>query len=313
VTNRRSYRRNEVERKIHFFRILPVQEEDTIQHDSIVQAVSEIGNLPWVHNQRYMDIGDGSSVCMWPDQSHPEIQIRMGTRRTSGLPDIENRGNLIPLTMGQNDGLTEVTHMIIFRNNILGSEFNFYGPRAQRLKYYLNEKTCLTNHPIKIQMLLQNDITQKLSKFREIRMVQFRFKRTDAQLIEELDNQGFGHSLKVTAEQLNTPVIELTLKNTKFSRVSLSHRLFDSIKRISRNPRSKEIFEKFTIKGYNQETQQIEILDLLGDMLISTKKVVRQSEKTRNINSTSMYRAINDAYVELSDQILTAAGLEQEQ
>lgn len=309
VTERRSVRRPpRVERKIYFYRIAPISREMPITFNDIVTAMSQVNNLQWTSDGRYMEVADGNSVCMWCDQLQPQVRLKIGTRRITGLPDVEASGILTPLSIGSNEGLSELTHMIIFPDNTVGTEFNFFGPRVQRLKHYLDVKTNINS--FKLQMLLQRDIERRLARCRDISLIHLRFKRTEAALLAEMAQGGLSGTFRGAAEHVDAPLIELIMRNEKYSKTPLVQSLFDSVKNLVRNSGSREILDIFEIKGFNEETHRPEIFDLLRDALISRKQVVRQGRRRRNINSESMYQAINDSYVELRDMIQSAAGLE---
>ena len=59
----------------------------------------------------------------------------------------------------------------------------------------------------------------------------------------------------------------------------------------------------------NEETHLIEPFDLLQDKLISVKSVIRPDERYRKIDTESMYRAIEEAYGDLRDDLEGATGL----
>lgn len=165
-------------------------------------------------------------------------------------------------------------------------------------------------NPFKLQMLLQRDVERRLAQYRDINLIHLRFKRSEAEILAEMDQGGLSGTFRGIAENIQAPLIEITMRNEKFSRQPLPQRLFDSVKNLARNPRTKELLDIFEIKDFNSETHSPESLDILGDALISKKQVVRQGQRRRNISSDSMFQAINDSYVELRDEIRDAAGLE---
>ncbi len=306
VRRRTTIRPATVERKIHFFRVAPGADDAPLTFEDLVRACVEVNGLEWTLEGRYMEVADGNAVSMWCDQSGTQIRLRMGTRRTTGLPDVEASGNLTPLAIGDNEGLSEITHLVIFPDNTVGAEFNFFGPRIQRLKHYLEAKTDVP--PIKLQMLLQRDVEARLNHFRNISLIHLRYKRSDAQALAGMAAGGLAATF--TGISGNVPLVEVTLRNQKYSDVPLEPSFLDSVKNLIRRPESRQTLDIFEIKGFNEETHRPEVFDLLADALITTRQVVKQGEKRRNISSESMYKAINDSYVELRDAINSAATLE---
>lgn len=56
-------------------------------------------------------------------------------------------------------------------------------------------------------------------------------------------------------------------------------------------------------------TQRVEEIDLLSDELVVKKQVVKQDARFRSVDKNSAYRAIEEAYQELKEQLETAAGV----
>ena len=68
--------------------------------------------------------------------------------RRTGLPQLEQAGTVSDLKIADNAGLVEAVHVVFFPDNIVGADFNFYGPRLSRLGYYLrvNPQSYPTRH-----------------------------------------------------------------------------------------------------------------------------------------------------------------------
>ena len=85
------------------------------------QAYSEEG--------RYQSIEDNQYLCAWPESGRrPRTAIFRAIRR-SGLPQVERGGELEDLYIPTAAGLAEAIHVVFFDHNIVGADFNFYGPR----------------------------------------------------------------------------------------------------------------------------------------------------------------------------------------
>ena len=68
--------------------------------------------------------------------------------------------------------------------------------------------------------------------------------------------------------------VEIVLKMEPYSRRTLSPSLLDVAKRIVGMETMHEEVSTFQIKGRDSETEEIELLDLLNDKLISTKHIL---------------------------------------
>jgi hypothetical protein len=133
---------NTVERKIYFYRAnvgtdgggRPLAFNPTT-------ALRHINGLRFNDAGRYLVEGD-AALCCWVDRPNPRQRFRLGQIRRSGLPQVEQGGALTDLPIPANSGLVEAIHVVSFANNIVGSDFNFYGPRMSRLSVYLHEKAA---------------------------------------------------------------------------------------------------------------------------------------------------------------------------
>ncbi len=308
MVRRNPGRPNTVERTIYFYKLAAGNGHPEIKYEDLIKATEEINNLQWDADGRYMEIADGDSICAWCDQMRPQIRLKLGVKRKNALPDIEDRGNLTPLDLDDNAGLSEATHIVIFPNGIIGVEFNFYGPRVQRLKNYFEMKTGIES--ISIQMLLRRDVEQALEKFRNLSILHFRLRRADADLLREADEGGLGAGFKATIEQLQAPLVELVLRSPVYSRTTLVNPFLNLAKALAKHPKTRETFDILKVKGYNEETHRSEELDLLKDALISSQYIIKQGPRRRSLNSQNVYEAINTAYTQLREDIERAATLE---
>ena len=125
------------ERKIHFYRANIGSDGGgrPIPFDPHL-ALNHIAGLPFTMQGRYLADEDDAITC-WVDGPNPRRRFRLGLVRRSGLPMIEEAGNLTDLQIPPNSGLVETIHVVVFPDNIVGSDFNFYGPRMSRVRPWI--------------------------------------------------------------------------------------------------------------------------------------------------------------------------------
>ncbi len=88
--------------------------------------------------------------------------------------------------MNDGDGLSESTHMEFFANNIVGAEFNFYGPRATAFSEYCEEKA--TGIPrFHLRPLLHRDGITQLNELQDIRLFAIRVHTSRSRLLQAAD------------------------------------------------------------------------------------------------------------------------------
>lgn len=120
------------ERKIHFYRAHIGTDEGgrPIPFDPH-PALNHIHRLPFRAQGRYFADGDDAITC-WVDGPNPRRRFRIAHVRRSGLPLVEQAGSLSDLQIPADSGLVEAIHVVVFPDNIVGSDSNFYGPRMTR-------------------------------------------------------------------------------------------------------------------------------------------------------------------------------------
>ena len=63
------------------------------------------------------------------------------------------------------------------------------------------------------------------------------------------------------------------------------------------------------MKGVNAETDRVEDIDVLRDLFITTRQIVRVSGRVRALDPTAAFDAVEEAYDELKDELESAAGV----
>jgi hypothetical protein len=292
-----------VERKIYFYRIttdqfmgqpLPLNPEDIVKH---IKKLAASGRRSWTNPTTNITTG-----C-WVDDENAPQRLRLGTVRRSGLPHIEHAGILSPLP---EDEIIELAHVVFFPDQIVGSEFNPYGPRLPRLGSYLSATTFYL--PIHFEPLLREDAAKKLEKLEPIRVLRLKIRPAFARIIAQAD-QDLGSAFEAAKRAGNAEEIELVLKPRAYSRGWLANRLISTVRTLARREEVHDDVLQFEVKGLNTETGLIDTVDVLSDQLIVKKAIIVQDHDTESLNSKSAYAAIEATYNDLRDQLRLAAGV----
>ena len=274
----------------------------------LTPALRNINSLPFLPTGRYLDDGD-SRLCCWVDRADPEQRFRLGQIRRSDLPLVENQGNLQDLAIPQDSGLAEAIHVVLFQDNIVGSDFNFYGPRLSRLSHYLSAKASPWCPDVTFEPLLRQDVEDQLDRLQDIRLFHLKIRASYATIVAEADSD-LGAAFGAAARAGSAQQLEIVLRPEKYSRDSLSRRMLDTVRRLIRRPDLRTEASKFQIKGVRSDTNAVEIVDVLRDQLITSKAIMRQSERGRALNKWAAYGAIEEAFDELKGDLISAAGVE---
>ncbi len=299
----------EVERKIHFFRVVGGYDNaGQPQEIDLAPSLGHVDTLPFTEQGRYYVDTDASIICCWISRLRQPYRFHLGLIRRSDLPLVEEGGRLTALNINPNAGLAEQTHMVLFHDGIMGAEYNFYGPRPSRLCTYLPAKGNGLCPNLELQELIRPDVMAQLTNLRDVRMLNLRIHRSFINLIARV-NRSLADAFRTAADVANAEEVEIILRARRGHQNTLTQRVLDIAASIARIPQLNEQAKKFIIKGYDQQTGRVETLDILNDLLISKKSILRQDRRTRALDSQAAFRAIEEAYDELRPQLIEAAGI----
>lgn len=269
----------------------------------VLQRVSELG---CVDGERYLGQDDGNVLCAWVD-SVDQQRARLATIRRSGLPLIEQGGSLNGLGLAADQGLYEPIHVQIFPDNIVGVEFNFYGPRPSRISSYLRRVAGNDLCPaFTLNALLRQDVVAQLGRLQEVRVLELAVRPSYATAVRQADRDlgaAFQAAARVGAPQLVT----LRLSPEPHARHWLDRRVLSAIRSLAGRGDMRENTKVFKVKGLDERSGQVEDVDVLRDQLVSSKRIVRLNERTRAVEDAAAYAAIGEAYAELKSELEDAA------
>jgi len=296
---------NTIKRDIHFYRVdcgfKPNGELKVFDPTPTFEYVKKLG---FKDGSNYCE-DEGKSLGCWVSSTNEPCKVVLGNIRKDDLPLIEYRGELSPLEIPENAGLLEQTHIVFFEDNIVGCDFNYYGPRISRLAFYLSAK-AIGHSPeyISFNPILQRDVYKRLEKFEHIKMLNLKVRAPYVDTIAHV-NDSLGDSLRAALRAGGDDDfdVELVLQATRNSSGPLSDRLFQSVKSLSKRPNIRDDIKTFKVKGYNSDTQNIVELDLLSDKLIIKKEISKINPKSKGLISSSAFKAITLAYEEIKDEI----------
>jgi hypothetical protein len=300
---------SKLERKIHFYRVDIGNDKNGFPLQFNPNPVLSIVNqLPFTDSDgRYLIDTDGDAVCGWVDGQGLQPCMRLGLIRRAGLPQIEQSGNLLDLDIAKNAGLVETIHIVFFPNNIVGMDFNFYGPRMSRLGYYLHmrggEKFSPMFHP-----LLRKDVVAQLNYLSDVRLFDLKIHTSYIERIQQADHD-LGAAFDAARQLGDIEVLEVILRPTKNGKYRIMDRLIGAARNLAGSGDLQSQSSKFILKGRREDTNKVEPIDLLRDKLIVRKYIVRMGERSRALNKDSAYDAIKSAYGQLKDELETATGI----
>ncbi|WZP00959.1 hypothetical protein EP7_002621 [Isosphaeraceae bacterium EP7] len=299
-----------VERKIYFYRAILGKNEDLSPIAFDPSPVLEIvDRLTFDPPQRYQISIDGTETLCIVDRNTYPHRIRLCNVRRSDFPHEEERGVFAPLSIAAGKGLVEPVHVVFFADNIVGCEFNFYGPRIGKLRTYLATKGGEFCREITFAALLRKNASMDLNRLSSLRTFQLKIHSSFAESVKKADER-LGSAFVQVREVGEAETIEICLKPaTRSVLQKLSSSLLESARKLTRMPDIREQAKIFKVAGEDEETGKQFVIDLLSDQLIAKKKILKSDPKSRAVDSESAYQAIEEAYSELRGELVKMSGL----
>ncbi len=299
---------NSTIRRIYFYRIDMGSDPATgrpLAFDAATR-LRALAGLRFDDGSAYMT-EDDTVTCGWLDRAANPSRLRIADIRRTNLPQIEQLGALTPLTIDQRAGLAEQVHVTFYPNNVVGSEFNFYGPRMSRVGRFLQDRAGLGS--LSFEALIRGDIVAQLNQLTDIRLFQLRISPAFIEEISQLDASvgGMFRSAEALGE---VGRVEVVLRPIPYSRAPLPARVREALGALVGRRVTREAADVFRTAGHMQDGSLRE-LDLLKDGLALEREVRRRGDGSRALDSESVYAAIDDAYELLQPDLDNAHGVRE--
>lgn len=306
--------RNSVERKIHFYRVdIGADGSGRRLPFNPLPALNVIGNLPFDSSDagRYEVDDAGNALCVTDYKTDPQsnVTVQFGRVRRTGLPQQELGGKITDLNLAPDAGLLEATHVVFFPNNIVGCEYNHYGPRVSSLGNYMHVKSRKVVERATFTPLVREDPIEQLNRLGEIRLFEMRVHPSYTKSIRNVDDS-LADAFDANAKVFEEPqAIQVVLRPGDQGRVPALGKLLTPLRNLLRRDGLSPSVERLQIRGKCTDTGRVETIDLLKDQLVSTKRIVRLNDRGRALNPESAFDGVIEAYRELQNDIEEAVGV----
>lgn len=308
-----------LKRRIYFFALDVGSNEDGPHIFPFRPVFRHVSTLPWQAGDfstgsRYRREPDGREIGCWvEDHRSVPCCVKLATLRRRDRPPTERGGHLGRLQLPSASGLAEVTHMVVFDGNVLGAEFNFYGPRATALAHYLNEKASRQlPGTLEVLPLLRRDAEARLASLDHLELVRMKLRAGYSLAISQSD-ASLGRALRALQEASGDDAYELEIALRSKRKSRLPDRLKTTLKNLLRMEETYQQMDKLVAKGPSlkrgAERSRMTELDLLADKLSVQKELARESADTKSAEDGAAWSAIQEAYDELQREIEEAAAL----
>lgn len=285
-----------VEKRISFYKLILNRDGNNVDP---LKTFSIIDSLPFTENERYLPVADGNLHLMHIFNGNIPLKISLGTSRRKNLPSIEEEGITSPLEI-YNAGLFEPTHAMIFPNNIIGIESNYYGPKPSSFERYISKKASSIVDNVEIIPLMRSDFLEYISQIGDIKVLEFKVHRNMTEHFKGI-TKSLNHILNGMKDSTSAEYIGITLNSSKKRGMLLKWR--DEFLKRFQNQENRDAASKAIIKATDITSNKIREFNLLEQYFISTKEVLKSDDIHRNVSKDSMFEAINESYLELKDEI----------
>ena len=304
----------DVERTIHFYAI-DIGRDDggkrfPFDPTPLLKAIECLDFRRDGSPSRYESAGVGDDMlCAVFEPPGSWDALKFCRVRSSGLPELEERGQIRSLELKDDERLVESCHAVFFRGNILGFELNRDGPRAGQLGWYLEARSEDFRRPIQFRHLVRSDPAGRLVHFTDLVELEIEIHRPYLEIVRNA-HPSLGGVLDAQEEAVgggNTIRAKLTFPgNIREGGLAKYRRVLADL---ARRPDVSDGFRHFRARGTRGDTGHLDTINLLGDQIIVRKKILRLNEHGRAVDSASAFQGIREAYSELETEIQSASSV----
>lgn len=309
---KKKMKKKTVQRTIQFFRAdvgsddagMPLAFDPRPALDAIHALPCDDGS-----ESRYLLDSDGDAFCVFPGAENDSSTLRFCRIRRGGLPLQERRGVIRDLGIAEDAGLIEPVHVVFFPNNIVGVEYNHFGPRLARLGPYLREKLHADLPPVRFDPLLRGDVAELVDRLADLRRLEFTITPSYVETVRQA-SESVADSIDIAARLAggqNQITIQFGFYGADRRRVLRQTRA--GLRRLAVLPDLRDGASRLKLHGKRDDTGRVQTIDLLGDHLISRKSILRLDERSRAIDPGSAVAAIRDAYRDVQRELEAAPAL----
>ncbi|WP_413942717.1 hypothetical protein [Bdellovibrio sp. HCB-162] len=292
-----------MQRTFYYYQFINTMTDAPLSEAELRNLLGQLAVVSRNNATAYLDVGNNEVCRVWVDQAmdrYPnEIgRLKWGKTRKSGLPQIEGEGVFRPIDINveRGEGVNDLSHVMFLSRGVVGFEFNFYGPRINKLADYINRKLHLNIEAIPIA---HPGVQEKLENIQMITKFELKVRSADLALLD-VGNRRFRDAVNGLSEFSGCTDINFTLSIDPRTRVGMLERLRDFARRVA-NRADDDSSEIKTVKlsgradpGDPALTQ----VDLLQEFILSRREVILEDETLRIVQSDSAYRAIEVGYRE---------------
>ena len=303
-----------VQRDIHFYAAdIGVDERGRLTPFDFVRPLEHIDAMPLAGDHRRLALPEDKVAYCWVDSVELPQKLRLANIRASGFPFVELDGNLDNLRIPPNSGLADPIHVVCFEDNVVGTDYNFYGPRMSGLQRYLAAKAPDWCMGLTFGALVDPDTMRRLNRYGQLRLFELRIAASQAHILRHY-HRGLAGSFDAAEELLDGDAyVDIVLRPKPHSRGGIGEEILQIAKRMVAGEDLRQLRHnrgnRFKVQGIDELGEVDDPIDLLSDELIMRKSIFKQSQRSRALDTDSAYDAIIQAHAEISHKLPGAGRL----
>ena len=300
-----------VERNIQFFRVFVGLSEsgEWLPFDprpALTIIAHLVSTLEW-----YEEENDGNALCLLPlGFRGPYPVARFCRTRRTGIPDQERMGAISDLDLEEDAGLLESIHVVFLPDNVIGAEYNHYGPRISRLARYMHTKARDGQPRPTIGPVIRANPADQLDRLAELHSIEVAVVPSGAQAIEQVQQAPRGLQEAVSSLSRISPSpgsLQLVYRPTRDSESSFLQEMASGLKSLLGDETFRRGTSKMKVEGRRTSGSSLETLDLLQDEITAKKQMVKLDNRRRALNPEAAFQTIIETYEELRDEIAASS------
>ncbi|GAB2469279.1 hypothetical protein [Jatrophihabitans fulvus] len=272
--------------------------------EPLVSALDALPFEPSTRGGRKMRTGSGEALCAWVEapllSSKASHVLAFSRLRSDAVPLAELSGRRTPVSIPSDGTLCETSHVAFYPGNVLGVEFNFFGPRVTRLGDYLRGVLRLGDTPFEAEQILRSDVADQLDADRGLRVLDLSIRPSYAETVRQADDSlAAAFAAMAAAGQPAQVGVVLKAEPRKRS-ATLGEGLLTTARAIARLPGLRQNAERYKVKSINSQGRVHE-LDMLQDAFVRSEQVTVLDSRSRAVDRSSALGAIEKAFTELTE------------
>ncbi|MDA0263413.1 MAG: hypothetical protein O3A93_00390 [Chloroflexi bacterium] len=292
-------------RKISFYQLRPTRVTNAGWIFDTTKFISELNSLAPNKRRVFPASENGMIAEAIKDVTHNSI--RFGRCRRIGLPLIEKGGVFSLDTVDNDESRAEATHLVFFKENVIGAEVTRDGLRPSSLIEYLkaiSPDLMPENKRLRCSPLYEKGTLDYLDSAKQVRSVEIKFAGLLQPSVSNQANPGPEEQLANIARGFQGARAGFSLSN------------LDGLDGSGLKDFVSNVFGTYSVSvakaTIRLEDDQITIVDLIKGHIGTEKDIELENGSSGSVKPSSAYEAIIEAYGEFEHQIMTSVAAYQE-